>query len=291
MSSTVIPATLTPGSGGALLVGLVAVIAVVAVFGIWIWGLADSLYWPDWAFRRARLNKTLWTVAYVVFTPISLVVYVLWLRGRLNRATTEGPRRGAAPVRQVRMLNERPARVRPAPSVQTAMAAAATAPVPTAMTRATATAPVPTAMARATTPAPSVATATARATTPAPSVATAPARATTPAPSVATAPARATTPAPSVATATARAATPPATSVAPVGSAAPSGSPMVDLRDGRVTIDLRDGTPVECVWCHRLTSTAHTHCPICAAPLPHHLTTVATSGVSNDESRQVVHAG
>jgi len=170
-----VSAALTPGTGGALLVGLLATAVVAMMVGAWIWGLVDSLSWPDWAYRRVRVSRTAWAVGYVVLTPLPLIVYVLWLRGHLERATTEGPRR---PILTV------PTRQRPRP-----------------------------------------------------------------ADSISTAPGTAT------------------------------GVPLIDLRAGMATIDLRGAALVECTSCRRLAAPGASHCRNCSAPLPHYASRRAlTSG-------------
>jgi hypothetical protein len=57
---------------------------------VWIWGLADAISRPGWAFDRARSSKALWILLQVLLGVILAIIYLISIRPRV-RAMQEVP--------------------------------------------------------------------------------------------------------------------------------------------------------------------------------------------------------
>jgi hypothetical protein len=62
---------------------------VAALFGIYLWGLIDSIIRPDWAYTRAGSNKVMWILLIVLLGFIPAAVYLAATRPKLIQAESQ----------------------------------------------------------------------------------------------------------------------------------------------------------------------------------------------------------
>ncbi len=59
-------------------------IAVLALFGLWVWAVVDILRRPSEQFARANTSKVVWVTIVVLFSTIGTVAYLAYLRPKLR---------------------------------------------------------------------------------------------------------------------------------------------------------------------------------------------------------------
>lgn len=69
---------------------LVIVVFFLAAFGVYLWGLIDSLIRPSWAYRSARSSKALWVVLNLVIGFVPAIIYLVSIRPRVAAAQVAG---------------------------------------------------------------------------------------------------------------------------------------------------------------------------------------------------------
>jgi len=73
------------GTSGAAIGGLVFLF-LLAVFGLWVWGIVDAAKRSNEAYVKAGSNKTLWIVLIVLFGDLAVLIYALAIRPKLVAA-------------------------------------------------------------------------------------------------------------------------------------------------------------------------------------------------------------
>ena len=77
-------------AGGDAAVVLIILLLVLALVGLHIWALVDSIVRPDWAYTQARSSKVLWILLNVFLGLLASVIYLIAIRPKVIAAQRQG---------------------------------------------------------------------------------------------------------------------------------------------------------------------------------------------------------